>query len=118
MSNVHSKNSIKYKTELVPVDSEHFSIKELINNYSPEQIEKIFITASGGPFLNLKINKFKNIKSKEATKHPKWKMGKKISVDSATLMNKVARYCLRCACPASPSKRSQAVSARQRRVSK
>ncbi len=83
------KNSIKYKTELVPVDSEHFSIKELINNYSPEQIEKIFITASGGPFLNLKINKFKNIKSKEATKHPKWKMGKKISVDSATLMNKV-----------------------------
>ena len=59
------------------------------NNYPIDLIEKIFITASGGPFLNLKINKFKNIKSKDAIKHPKWKMGKKISVDSATLMNKV-----------------------------
>tara|TARA_B110000444_G_scaffold237419_1_gene250172 strand:+ start:650 stop:1819 length:1170 start_codon:yes stop_codon:yes gene_type:complete len=87
--NLIKKNSIKYKTDLVPVDSEHFSIKELINNYSTEQIEKIFITASGGPFLNLKINKFRNVKSKDAIKHPKWKMGKKISVDSATLMNKV-----------------------------
>ena len=87
--NLIKKNSIKYKTELVPVDSEHFSINELINNYPIDLIEKIFITASGGPFLNLKINKFKNIKSKDAIKHPKWKMGKKISVDSATLMNKV-----------------------------
>jgi 1-deoxy-D-xylulose-5-phosphate reductoisomerase len=83
------KNSIKYKTELVPIDSEHFSINILLKNYSIDQIEKIYITASGGPFLKLNINKFKNIKPKDAVKHPKWNMGKKISVDSATLMNKV-----------------------------
>jgi 1-deoxy-D-xylulose-5-phosphate reductoisomerase len=83
------KNSIKYKTELVPVDSEHFSIATLLKNYSHKQVEKIYITASGGPFLNLDVNKFKNIKPKDAIKHPKWNMGKKISVDSATLMNKV-----------------------------
>ena len=83
------KNSIKYKTELVPIDSEHFSINVLLKNYSSNQVEKIYITASGGPFLRLNINKFKNIKPRDAIKHPKWNMGKKISVDSATLMNKV-----------------------------
>ena len=83
------KNSIKYKTELVPIDSEHFSIAILLKNYSKDQVEKVYITASGGPFLKLNINKFKNIKPKDAIKHPKWDMGKKISVDSATLMNKV-----------------------------
>jgi len=83
------KNSIKYKTELVPIDSEHFSITMLLKNYSNEQIEKIYITASGGPFLKLNISKFKYIKPQDAIKHPKWNMGKKISVDSATLMNKV-----------------------------
>ena len=83
------KNSIKYKSELVPIDSEHFSINALIKNFPINKIEKIFITASGGPFLKLDYNKFKNIKPKNAIKHPKWSMGKKISVDSATLMNKV-----------------------------
>ena len=83
------KNSIKYKTELVPIDSEHFSINTLLKIYSNTQIEKIYITASGGPFLKLSLNKFKRIKPKDAIKHPKWRMGKKISVDSATLMNKV-----------------------------
>jgi 1-deoxy-D-xylulose-5-phosphate reductoisomerase len=87
--NLIKKNSIKYKTELVPIDSEHFSITTLLKNYSNDKIEKIYITASGGPFLNLDYNKFKNIKPSDAIKHPKWKMGKKISVDSATLMNKV-----------------------------
>jgi 1-deoxy-D-xylulose-5-phosphate reductoisomerase len=83
------KSSIKYKTELVPIDSEHFSINTLLKNYSNEEVEKIYITASGGPFLKLNLNRFKNIKPKEAINHPKWNMGKKISVDSATLMNKV-----------------------------
>ena len=83
------KNSIKYKTELIPIDSEHFSISTLLKNYSNEEVEKIYITASGGPFRNLSLKKFKSIKPKEAIKHPKWNMGKKISVDSATLMNKV-----------------------------
>jgi 1-deoxy-D-xylulose-5-phosphate reductoisomerase len=83
------KNSIKYRTELVAIDSEHFSINVLLKNYSIEEVEKIYITASGGPFLKLNINKFKYIKPRDAVKHPKWNMGKKISVDSATLMNKV-----------------------------
>jgi len=87
--NLIKKNSIKYNTELVPIDSEHFSIATLLKNYSNDQIEKIYITASGGPFLNLDRRKFNKIKPIDAIKHPKWNMGKKISVDSATLMNKV-----------------------------
>jgi len=83
------KNATRHKTELIPVDSEHFSINTLLKNFPSKKIEKIYITASGGPFLNLNPNKFKNIKPKDAIKHTKWKMGKKISVDSATLMNKV-----------------------------
>ena len=82
-------NSIKYHCDLIPIDSEHFSIDRLAKNYSDKDIDKIYITASGGPFLNLNKKKFKNIKPKDAIKHPKWSMGKKISIDSATLMNKV-----------------------------
>ncbi len=73
-------------TKFVPVDSEHFSIYQLIDE-NTECIKKIIITASGGPFLNKK--KIKNVKIKDALKHPNWKMGKKITIDSATLMNKV-----------------------------
>ena len=83
------RNSIKYKTELVPIDSEHFSISLLLKSFSNYEVEKIYITASGGPFLKTNVKKFDYIKPKDAIKHPKWKMGKKISVDSATLMNKV-----------------------------
>ena len=79
----------KFNTKLIPIDSEHFSINFLLKNYSPDQIDKIYITASGGPFLNLDKKSFKKIQPHQAVKHPKWKMGKKISVDSATLMNKV-----------------------------
>ena len=79
----------KYKTKFIPIDSEHFSIWSLIKNYKSSQIEKIFITASGGPFLNLSKNELKKVLPKDAIKHPNWNMGKKISVDSATLMNKV-----------------------------
>ena len=78
----------KNKTEFVPVDSEHFSIWSVIKNVNPNLIDQIIITASGGPFLNLKNNKIKKT-PKLATNHPNWKMGKKISTDSATLMNKV-----------------------------
>ena len=84
-----SRLTKKYKTKLLPVDSEHFSIMELTKNYSEDQIEEIIITASGGPFLNKPISKLKKVKPKQAIKHPNWKMGKKISVDSANLMNKV-----------------------------
>ncbi len=77
----------KYRTEFIPVDSEHFSIWSVIKDYDRSDIEKIILTASGGPFLNKKIKN--SIKIKDATNHPNWQMGKKISVDSATLMNKI-----------------------------
>ncbi len=79
----------KYNVEIFPVDSEHFSIMNLISHSNKNDIEKIFLTASGGPFLNYPLKKMKTIKPSQATNHPKWKMGKKISVDSATLMNKI-----------------------------
>ena len=84
-----SKFIKKYKTEIIPVDSEHFSIMELTKGVSNEEVEEIIITASGGPFLNTPINKLRKVKAKQAIKHPNWKMGKKISVDSANMMNKV-----------------------------
>ena len=79
----------KNKTKFIPVDSEHFSIFSLLNNTNKNEIEKIYITASGGPFINLPKSQFKKIKLNEALKHPNWRMGKKITIDSATLMNKV-----------------------------
>ena len=84
-----SKLIKKNKTKFVPVDSEHFSIMELTKGLRNEHVAEIIITASGGPFLNSSINKLKKIKPNQATKHPNWKMGRKISVDSATLMNKI-----------------------------
>ena len=84
-----SKLKKKHKTNILPVDSEHFSIMELTKNVSNNEIEEIIITASGGPFLNTSINKLNYVKPKQAINHPNWKMGKKISVDSANLMNKV-----------------------------
>ena len=78
----------KYKTELLPVDSEHFSIMNLTKDITNDKVEEIIITASGGPFLNYSYNKLKNVKPKQAIAHPNWRMGKKISVDSANLMNK------------------------------
>jgi 1-deoxy-D-xylulose-5-phosphate reductoisomerase len=77
------------RTEFIPIDSEHFSIWSLIKNTKSKYIEKIYITASGGPFNSLPLNKFKKITPMAALKHPSWQMGKKISIDSATMMNKV-----------------------------
>ena len=79
----------KNKTKFIPVDSEHFSIFSLLNDKKKEDIERIYITASGGPFINLPKKKFKKIKLRDALKHPNWNMGNKITIDSATLMNKV-----------------------------
>ena len=87
-----NKNSLKYKTEIIPVDSEHFSILKLIENTKLDQIEKVYLTASGGPFLDFKKKKLEKIKPEQALKHPKWDMGKKISIDSSTLINKVLEY--------------------------
>ena len=87
--NLINKDLKKYKTNFIPIDSEHFSIFSLLKSHSINEIEQIYITASGGPFINLPIKKFSKIKPKDALKHPNWKMGKKITIDSATLMNKV-----------------------------
>ena len=84
------KNELKKnKTKFIPIDSEHFSIFSLLDDKNKNNIEKIYITASGGPFINLPRNKFNKIKLSDALKHPNWSMGKKITIDSATLMNKV-----------------------------
>jgi 1-deoxy-D-xylulose-5-phosphate reductoisomerase len=79
---------LKYNCKFIPLDSEHFSIYNLIQNKDKKTISEICLTASGGPFFGKKVN-LKNITPSQAIKHPKWKMGKKISVDSANLMNKV-----------------------------
>ena len=87
--NLIHKELKKYKTNFVPVDSEHFSIWSLIQNYKSIHIDRVYITASGGPFLRLAKKSFSNISVNKALKHPNWRMGKKITIDSATLMNKV-----------------------------
>ena len=84
------KNELnKFKVKFIPVDSEHFSIWSLIDDVKNINIEKVFITASGGPFKNYPLYKFNQITIRQSLKHPNWKMGNKISIDSATLMNKV-----------------------------
>ncbi|MDA7481001.1 1-deoxy-D-xylulose-5-phosphate reductoisomerase [Candidatus Pelagibacter ubique] len=87
--NLIKKDLKKNKTYFIPVDSEHFSIWSLLDDNKKNNFEKIYITASGGPFNKLPLQKFKNISIKDALKHPNWSMGKKISIDSATMMNKV-----------------------------
>ena len=72
-----SKLIRKYKTEVIPIDSEHFAIMELTKNIHDSNIAEIIITASGGPFLRTPINKLKYVKPKEATNHPNWTMGKR-----------------------------------------
>ncbi len=86
---VFKKNNYFNKTNILPIDSEHFSLFELFNkiNINPK-IKKVILTASGGPFYKKKFNDLKNIKFNQAIKHPKWKMGYKNSIDSATLVNK------------------------------
>ncbi len=86
--NLIHKELLKFNTKFVPVDSEHFSIWYALKNNN-DLIEKMILTASGGPFNNLALKKFQKITIKDALKHPNWRMGKKISIDSATMMNKV-----------------------------
>ncbi|MDD4362906.1 MAG: 1-deoxy-D-xylulose-5-phosphate reductoisomerase, partial [Atribacterota bacterium] len=83
MKEVKDKNGL-----IVPIDSEHNGIFQCINPVHIKNIEKIIITASGGPFYHLKESALDNVSVEEALNHPNWKMGNKISIDSATLMNK------------------------------
>ena len=82
------KEAKKHTAQIIPIDSEHCSIHQSIQGKKENSISKITLTCSGGPFYNLPKSEFKYISSKQALKHPIWKMGRKITVDSSTLMNK------------------------------
>ena len=79
----------KHKTKFIPIDSEHFSIWYALQDIEKNLIEKVYLTASGGPFLDKSIKNLKKVNIKQVVNHPNWKMGKKISTDSATMINKV-----------------------------
>lgn len=82
-------NKAKEKNvKILPVDSEHSAIFQSLSGYKNKDINKIILTASGGPFRGKTIDDLKDVTVKDALKHPKWNMGQKISIDSATLMNK------------------------------
>lgn len=78
----------KYNSEIIPVDSEHSAIFQCLVGEKTEDISKIILTASGGPFLNTEYENLKNVTVKEALNHPNWSMGAKITIDSASMMNK------------------------------
>ena len=88
--NLINKSLKKNKTNFIPVDSEHFSIWYGLNKkFKTTNVKRIYLTASGGPLLNISNKKLNKIKLSQVLKHPNWKMGKKISVDSSTMMNKI-----------------------------
>jgi len=78
----------KYNAELIPVDSEHSAIFQCLIGEDKNNISKIILTASGGPFLNKNKSELKSVTVEDALNHPNWKMGNKITIDSATMMNK------------------------------
>ena len=78
----------EHGVQLVPIDSEHSAIKQCLVGEDPSHVAKLILTASGGPFLNKPLEEFDSISVEEALNHPNWTMGRKITVDSATLMNK------------------------------
>ncbi|MBA7641335.1 1-deoxy-D-xylulose 5-phosphate reductoisomerase [subsurface metagenome] len=78
----------KRRVGILPVDSEHSAIFQCLKGERKEDVSRIILTASGGPFLNFSLKRLKLVTPQEALKHPAWEMGKKITIDSATLMNK------------------------------
>jgi 1-deoxy-D-xylulose-5-phosphate reductoisomerase len=80
--------AVKHKVNILPVDSEHSAIFQCLAGERLNKVEKIFLTGSGGPFLGKSLDFLANVTPEEALKHPIWNMGPKISIDSATLMNK------------------------------
>ncbi|MBE6054681.1 MAG: 1-deoxy-D-xylulose-5-phosphate reductoisomerase [Clostridium sartagoforme] len=82
------KKAKEMNVDILPVDSEHSAIFQALNGYNEKDVSKIILTASGGPFRGKDIEYLNNVSVEDALKHPKWNMGQKISIDSATLMNK------------------------------
>lgn len=78
----------EHNVELIPIDSEHSALMQCLGNESSANIEKIYLTASGGPFRNKSIDELEQVSLEETLNHPVWKMGQKITVDSASMMNK------------------------------
>jgi 1-deoxy-D-xylulose-5-phosphate reductoisomerase len=78
----------EHKAEIIPVDSEHSAVFQCLRGEDKSSVKRLILTASGGPFLNHHADKLYKVSSKEALKHPRWDMGKKITIDSATMMNK------------------------------
>ncbi len=83
-----TREARKYGVRILPVDSEHNAIFQALHGYQREQVKRIILTASGGPFLRRPAEELPHVTVAEALKHPTWKMGSKITIDSATLMNK------------------------------
>jgi 1-deoxy-D-xylulose-5-phosphate reductoisomerase len=80
--------ALKYKTPILPVDSEHSAIFQCLSGEAMNPVEKILLTASGGPFRTLGIDQLKTVTKAQALRHPNWDMGAKITIDSASMMNK------------------------------
>jgi len=78
----------KYKAEIIPVDSEHSAIWQSLASGQKKELKRILLTGSGGPFRELPLEKFRSITKEQALHHPTWNMGPKITIDSATMMNK------------------------------
>ncbi|WP_440676260.1 1-deoxy-D-xylulose-5-phosphate reductoisomerase [Candidatus Pelagibacter sp. HIMB1593] len=87
--NILAKELKKYKTQFIPVDSEHFSVWYALKGTCLNNVDKLYLTASGGPLLKTSFKELDKIKIKKIINHPNWKMGKKISVDSSTMINKI-----------------------------
>ena len=85
---VVTRQAKKNKVKILPIDSEHSAIFQCLEGRKVEEVKRIILTASGGPFRGMKAGQLKNITPSQALKHPNWKMGAKITIDSATLMNK------------------------------
>jgi len=83
-----SKLAREGSAQLIPVDSEHSALYQLMEGIDRYEIERLIITASGGPFRNLSREELGNVTAEQALRHPTWRMGKKVTIDSATLMNK------------------------------
>ncbi len=86
--NIVMKEAKKHGVKIMPVDSEHSAIFQCLQGESHQDVERLILTCSGGPFRGMKRHELKNVTVEQVLKHPKWNMGKKITVDSATLMNK------------------------------
>ena len=82
----------KTNSQIIPIDSEHSAIFQVLNGEKKEQIKKIILTASGGPFRTFSFDRMETVTVKDALKHPNWDMGAKITIDSSTMMNKGLEY--------------------------